>query len=69
MEPLSVTIKGFTRITGLGRTKTYELMNAGEIERVRAGGRTLIAYDSVRAYINRSRVIASDVAGDREPNS
>lgn len=38
---------------GVGRTMVYELVDAGELERVKIGRRGLITAASVRAYVGR----------------
>lgn len=40
---------------GVGRTKTYELLDAGELEAVHIGRRRLVAADSIEAYVRRLR--------------
>lgn len=40
--PAYATIKSWTGLTGISRSKTYELLNAGKLKAVRVGGRTLI---------------------------
>ena len=53
-EPLTVRIKEACRMTGIGRSKFYELIAAGEIEVVRIGGMTLVPLESLRSLIDRS---------------
>lgn len=48
IEPLFVTLRTGSRITGLGHTKLYELLDAGAIESVKVGGRRLIKYESLK---------------------
>lgn len=55
MEPISVRIPGAVRLTGLSRSRIYELMKNGEIEFVKVGSSTLILMDSLRAFIERNR--------------
>lgn len=50
-EPISVRIPDAARLTGLSRSRLYELMKSGEIEFVKVGGSTLIPYDGLRAFI------------------
>ena len=54
-EPISVRIPDAARLTGLSRSRLYELMKSGEIEFVKVGGSTLIPYDGLRAFIERCR--------------
>ena len=51
MEPELVTVTNFTKLYGLGKTKTYELINDGTIEVVKVGRRTLIKNKSARARL------------------
>ncbi|WP_428489546.1 helix-turn-helix domain-containing protein [Rhodopila sp.] len=50
-DVLAYTITDCIRISGLGRTTLYEAIGAGKIEARKAGGRTLIMADSLRAFI------------------
>lgn len=50
-EVIAHTIADAAKISGLGRTSLYELIGAGKIEARKAGNRTLIPADSLRAYI------------------
>lgn len=47
-EPLLVSVKEATRVIGLGKTRLYELIDAGTIETVRIGGRRLVKVSSLR---------------------
>jgi excisionase family DNA binding protein len=47
--PLLVTVPTALAITGIGRTKLYELINEGTIKIVRVGRRTLVNYKSLEA--------------------
>jgi hypothetical protein len=54
-EPLAVRIPEACRISGIGRSKLYELMGAGEIEVVKVGAITLIPMDSLRLFMQARR--------------
>lgn len=41
--------------SGLGRSKFYELIAAGEIEVVKVGRRTLVPDESLRTFVDRLR--------------
>jgi excisionase family DNA binding protein len=58
LEPISVRIPGAVRLTGLSRSRIYELMKSGEIEFVKVGGSTLILVESLRAFIQSRRSAA-----------
>jgi excisionase family DNA binding protein len=51
INAIAYTIDGASKASGLGRTTLYELVGAGKIEARKAGTRTLIPADSLRAYI------------------
>ena len=51
IEILAHTIADATKISGLGRTTLYEAIGAGKIEARKAGNRTLIVADSLRAFL------------------
>lgn len=50
LNPIFVTVNDAKRLLSLGHTRLYELMNSGEIEKVKAGSKTLIPYESVKRY-------------------
>lgn len=54
MEPLTVTIQGARKATGLGATKLYELINEGKLKTVKIGRRTLVKTDSIRALVDQA---------------
>lgn len=54
-EPISVRIAEAVRLTGIRRSKLYELIGAGDLEIVKIGRCTLIPMDSLRALIERGR--------------
>lgn len=54
-EPLAVRIPEACRISGIGRSKLYELIGAGEIEVFKVGAITLIPMDSLRLFIEMRR--------------
>lgn len=55
LEPISVRIREAVRLTGLSRSRIYELMAAGDIEFVKVGRSTLVLVDSLRAFIDGKR--------------
>jgi excisionase family DNA binding protein len=55
LERLTVRIPTATEMTGIGRTKLYELIRSGEIETVKVGRCTLIVADSLKRLIERAR--------------
>ena len=51
-EPLSYTIEGAMRATGLGRSLLYQRIKDGSLVKLKVGKRTLIRADSLRALID-----------------
>lgn len=51
MEPVTVTVEGAKRATGLGTTKLYELISEGRLKTVKIGRRTLVTVDSIKALV------------------
>ncbi len=51
METIAASVNDTARSLGLGRTKIYELINAGKLTTVKIGRRTLIKTDSIRALV------------------
>lgn len=43
------------RLGGLGRTKFYELLAAGELESVQVGRRRFVPAGAIEAYVDRLR--------------
>ena len=51
IEPLSVDIATACKITGLGRSKLYELLGADEIRSIKCGKRRLIPVAALREWL------------------
>lgn len=49
IEPLTVRISTAVRITGLSRSRIYELIQSGDLETVKVGRATLIRYQSLKS--------------------
>ena len=54
-EPISVRIPEACRLTGLSRSRLYELMKSRDIEFVKVGSSTLILLESLRNFIYARR--------------
>lgn len=54
-QPLTVRIKEACRMTGIGRSKLYELIADGEIEIVKVGAITLVLVSGLQAFLERNR--------------
>jgi excisionase family DNA binding protein len=50
-EPISVKIPEAVRLSGLSRSRIYELMRSGDIEFAKVGSSTLIIVESLRQFI------------------
>jgi len=57
--PLTVRVREACRLTGIGRSKLYELIKAGEIETIKVGHMTLIPMGSLARFIDAKRSDAS----------
>jgi excisionase family DNA binding protein len=58
LEPISVKIPEAVRLSGLSRSRIYELIKGGDIEFAKVGSSTLIIVESLRQFIERQRVPA-----------
>lgn len=54
-EPITVRIPEAIRLTGIGRSKLYELIASGDVEVVKIGNCTLIPMSSLHALIERAK--------------
>lgn len=54
-EPISVRIPEAIRLTGLSRSRLYELIKNGQIEVVKVGASTLVLFGSLREFIEERR--------------
>jgi excisionase family DNA binding protein len=52
---ITASIGEFCRLSGIGRTKVYELLGDGNLESISIGRRRLIVLDSYRRLIQRQR--------------
>lgn len=50
-EPLCVRVSVAVKLTGIGRSTLYELINSGAIETVKIGRSTFILYRSLKKLI------------------
>lgn len=50
-EPLAYSIADAVRVSSIGRTRLYQIINAGKLEVRKIGKRTLIPAASLRALI------------------
>jgi hypothetical protein len=66
LEPITATIPEFRRISGIGRSRIYELLDEGALESVHIGTRRLIMIDSYRQLLTRLQA-AQQEGGPRRP--
>ena len=57
-KPIAVTIPEATRLSGIGRSKLYELFRRGDLKPRKLGKRTLIIRTELEAYISSLPVSA-----------
>ena len=55
IDVITATIPRFREISGLSRSKIYEMLTAGELESIHVGARRLIVVDSYRRLVERQR--------------
>jgi excisionase family DNA binding protein len=55
LEPITVRIPAAIKLTGLSRSRLYELLRSGDIEHVKVGSSTLIPVASLKEFIERCR--------------
>lgn len=52
---ITVKISVAVQMTGIGRTKLYELIKDGQIEAIKVGTATLVPVDSLRRFLDGLR--------------
>lgn len=55
LSPITLRIADACRVTGIGRSKFYELIKAGEVEVIKIGAMTLVPMTSIQALLDRGR--------------
>lgn len=55
LSPITLRIADACRVTGIGRSKFYELIKAGEIEVIKVGAITLVPMSGIQALLARGR--------------
>lgn len=53
-DKIAYTINEARKVSGLGRTKLYELINAGELKPAKIGTRTLILRTDLEGMLQRA---------------
>jgi excisionase family DNA binding protein len=59
MEPLLLPIPNTCEVLGIGRSKVYQLINAGLLETVKIGRRRLVRVASIRAVADAAATNAT----------
>jgi excisionase family DNA binding protein len=54
-DPICIRVNDAARMIGVGRTKLYELISAGEVETVKLGKSTRVTTASLRDLVRRQR--------------
>jgi len=62
LDPISVKIPEAIRLTGLSRSRIYELMRSGDIQFAKVGSSTLVLVESLRTFIEKRRTPKKDGA-------
>ena len=55
IEPLTVRIPVAIHLTGIGRSKIYELIKAGRLDTVKVGASTLVTVASLRRLVEKQK--------------
>ena len=55
IEPLTVRIPVAVQLTGIGRSKIYELIKAGKLDTAKVGASTLLTVASLRRLVQRQQ--------------
>lgn len=55
VEPICVKVPEAVRLTGLSRSRLYELMASGDVEYAKVGSSTLIIVESLRRFVRSRR--------------
>lgn len=55
LRPLTVRIPEACRLTGIGRSKLYELIAGGEVETIKIGAITLLPVDGLLRFLESKR--------------
>ena len=53
--PITVRVREACRLSGIGRSKLYELIAAGEIEIIKVGTITLVPVASLTRFLQRKK--------------
>lgn len=54
MHSFSVSVTDASRSLGIGKTKTYDLINSGKLDTIKVGRRTLVTVHSLTALVGKA---------------
>jgi len=57
VEPQWLSVKDLMTLTGLGRTKCYELIASGELEAIKVGRAVRVSKDNVEEWTRKCRYL------------
>ncbi len=60
LEPITVTISEFVRLSGIGRSVVYEMLADGRLEGIKLGAKRLIVLASYRELVRRKLAEGGD---------
>jgi len=60
MQPYLLPINEAAKTLGIGRTKLYELISAGEVDLLKIGSKSLVTTASIQALVARLGEVKSD---------
>jgi excisionase family DNA binding protein len=55
LQPITIRVAQAAELTGLSRSKLYELIRDREIEVIKIGASTLVIYESLQHLVERRR--------------
>jgi hypothetical protein len=64
VDPVTVTIPTAMKLSGLGRTKLYELLSTRQIDSIHVGTRRLIVFASLKARLTPKAI--AELRSDRD---
>jgi excisionase family DNA binding protein len=55
IEPISIRISEAVRVTGLSKSKIYQLIASGDIEAAKVGRATVVLVESLKSFLRSQR--------------
>jgi hypothetical protein len=66
VEPITATVKTFCRLSGLGKTKVFQMMADGTLDTIKLGTRRLIVIASYQRYIDDQLSMVQSMSRNRD---